>query len=853
MSLRAAIPCADAVRDARDPRRAGARPADRRGGAADLPGLDLQAGRRRRAARRLRVLAARPTRPGPRSRSAWPRSRAASRASRSPPGWPPRTPCCARSAGPATTPSSPTTRTAAPTGCSRKVAEPWGLSTLADRPGRPRRRARRGAARPDQGDLGRDADQPAARHRRHRRARPRSPTPRARCSSSTTPSRRPTCSSPLALGADVVVHSTTKYLGGHSDVVGGALVSRTPARGVRRSGRADRLPPERDRRRRRPVRRVAGAARAQDAGRADGPALRQRGAGRRAFLVEHPRGDPGALPGPARPPGPRDRGPADEAASAAWCRFRLRGRSRSALGVCKRAEVFTLGESLGGVESLIEHPGRMTHASVAGIALEVPDDLIRLSVGIEDVDDLIADLDLRAVLSRPFPDEPGALRRLRVDVHQGGAGRVHRRRAGRDGEPRHDAGHRRDGRLRRHPGAAAAASGSTRCWPAPAPAAGLRLAVVGYEREVTAEAGHRVGLSAGAKVVHVSAGTLDTGRRFRPSRPPAPTSCCWSAAPTAATPRCCCTTPAGSARPGLAAAIVLAGNVEARDEALAELASRGRKVVATDNVLPAIGVLEPRPARSAIRDVFIRHVIGGKGLSRGKDFAAMVRAATPDVGAGRRRGARRRRTGGRRHGSRRRPRRRHRRRHDRRLLGRSRPRARTPGCARRSSRRCGGPARSRATSGCGGTPRASWRRRGRAPADAARRRRPGSRRTPSSRPTRRTCRRPGRRRTGSTCGWPSSPRRSPCADTAGAPRAPRPLRDVGLVVGSGGVLRHHDRGATVAVVLAPPQRATTPAAGGCRSAARVVVDRRYVLFAAGLLAQERPRAASRLVGQALRG
>jgi cystathionine gamma-synthase len=73
--------------------------------------------------------------------------------------------------------------------------------------------------------------------------------------------------------------------------------------------------------------------------------------------------------------------------------FRLRGGVEEALSACKRAEVFTLGESLGGVESLIEHPGRMTHGSVAGTALEVPDDLIRLSVGIEDVDDLITDLD----------------------------------------------------------------------------------------------------------------------------------------------------------------------------------------------------------------------------------------------------------------------------------------------------------------------------------------------------------------------------------------------------------------------------------------------------------------------------
>ena len=68
------------------------------------------------------------------------------------------------------------------------------------------------------------------------------------------------------------------------------------------------------------------------------------------------------------------------------------GSRETALAVCARARVFTLAESLGGVESLIEHPGEMTHASVAGSALEVPDDLVRLSVGIEDVADLVADL-----------------------------------------------------------------------------------------------------------------------------------------------------------------------------------------------------------------------------------------------------------------------------------------------------------------------------------------------------------------------------------------------------------------------------------------------------------------------------
>jgi cystathionine gamma-synthase len=72
--------------------------------------------------------------------------------------------------------------------------------------------------------------------------------------------------------------------------------------------------------------------------------------------------------------------------------FRAAGGEEAALEVCRHTEVFTLAESLGAVESLIEHPGRMTHASVAGTSNAVPDDLVRLSVGIEDVDDLLADL-----------------------------------------------------------------------------------------------------------------------------------------------------------------------------------------------------------------------------------------------------------------------------------------------------------------------------------------------------------------------------------------------------------------------------------------------------------------------------
>jgi cystathionine gamma-synthase len=73
--------------------------------------------------------------------------------------------------------------------------------------------------------------------------------------------------------------------------------------------------------------------------------------------------------------------------------FRVSGGEQHAIDICNKAEVFILGESLGGVESLIEHPGKMTHASVAGTPLEVPADLVRLSVGIETIDDLLLDLD----------------------------------------------------------------------------------------------------------------------------------------------------------------------------------------------------------------------------------------------------------------------------------------------------------------------------------------------------------------------------------------------------------------------------------------------------------------------------
>jgi cystathionine gamma-synthase len=191
---------------------------------------------------------------------------------------------------------------------------------------------------------------------------------------------------PLTLGADVVVHSTTKYCGGHSDVVGGALV-------VKDHEIADGL-----------------AFHQNSIGAVAGPfdswlvlrGLKTLGVrmdrhcdnAERVveFLERHPAVSQVIYPGLEEHPG-------HTVASKQMKRyggivsFRVKDGEQKALDACAKAEVFTLGESLGGVESLIEHPGRMTHASVAGTELEVPADLIRLSVGIETVEDLLADLD----------------------------------------------------------------------------------------------------------------------------------------------------------------------------------------------------------------------------------------------------------------------------------------------------------------------------------------------------------------------------------------------------------------------------------------------------------------------------
>ncbi|MEV5556178.1 cystathionine gamma-synthase [Nonomuraea wenchangensis] len=190
---------------------------------------------------------------------------------------------------------------------------------------------------------------------------------------------------PLALGADVVVHSTTKYVGGHSDVVGGALIAANAGLGEELAYHQNAM---------------GGVAGPFDAW------LTLRGLktlGVRMdrhcdnaervvdLLLAHPRVTEVLYPGLPEHPG-------HEVAAKQMRRFggmvsfRVAGGEAEAVAVCDRAKLFTLGESLGGVESLIEHPGRMTHASAAGSPLEVPADLVRLSVGIETIDDLLADL-----------------------------------------------------------------------------------------------------------------------------------------------------------------------------------------------------------------------------------------------------------------------------------------------------------------------------------------------------------------------------------------------------------------------------------------------------------------------------
>ncbi|MVU81756.1 cystathionine gamma-synthase [Nocardia sp. ET3-3] len=191
---------------------------------------------------------------------------------------------------------------------------------------------------------------------------------------------------PLLLGADIVLHSTTKYLGGHSDVVGGALITNDQELDTKF------------------------AFLQNGAGAVPGPMdafLTMRGIKTLAlrmdrhcdnaetiaeFLTNHPKIAQVIYPGLPEHPG-------HTVAQKQMRRFggmisvRVHGGKEEALEFCSKTKIFTLAESLGGVESLIEHPGAMTHASTAGSALEVPADLVRLSVGIEDISDLLADIE----------------------------------------------------------------------------------------------------------------------------------------------------------------------------------------------------------------------------------------------------------------------------------------------------------------------------------------------------------------------------------------------------------------------------------------------------------------------------
>jgi cystathionine gamma-synthase len=191
---------------------------------------------------------------------------------------------------------------------------------------------------------------------------------------------------PLSLGADVVVHSTTKYLGGHSDVVGGALVAADAELGAQLAFHQNAIGS------------VAGPFDSWLVMRgAKTLAVRMdrhcANAGRVAdFLQHHDAVAQVLYPGLPTHAG-HDIAAKQMRAFGGIVSFRLNAGVAAAIGVCNRARLFTLAESLGGVESLIEHPGRMTHASVVGTVLEVPADLVRLSVGIENIDDLLADLE----------------------------------------------------------------------------------------------------------------------------------------------------------------------------------------------------------------------------------------------------------------------------------------------------------------------------------------------------------------------------------------------------------------------------------------------------------------------------
>lgn len=357
---------------------------------------------------------------------------------------------------------------------------------------------------------------------------------------------------------------------------------------------------------------------------------------------------------------------------------------------------------------------------------------------------------------------------------------------------------------------------------------GLRLAVVGHERLVTAQAGERVGRSAGARVVHVAAGRLD-GAAIAALRAARPDVLLLVGGTDGGDAEVLLHNAGRLARARLRRPVVLAGNAQAATQAAAELAGRAVPVTVAGNVLPRLGQLCPGPARAAIREVFLRHVIGGKGLSRGRRFADLVRGATPDV-----------------------------------VLAGVEVLADVYG-ADLAVVDVGGattdvysalvPDAERAAGARREVTGLQWRERtvegdlgvrvgaaGVVAAATAQRLVTGDGPEPLS---------PGRP-------WPDlrlaelaavvAVRRHARREPAGAGRD---LRDVGLLVGSGGVLRHAPAGRARAVLAA----VLADHAGGWAlpRAAATTIDREYVLAPAGLLAGEHPAVAAALVRRYLRG
>ena len=436
----------------------------------------------------------------------------------------------------------------------------------------------------------------------------------------------PYLQTPLTLGADVVLHSTTKYAGGHSDVVGGAVV-------VRDLEIAEQV-----------------AFHQNAMGAVAGPfdawlvlrGLKTLGVRMDRhcdnaekvveYLTRHEAVSHVYYPGLPDHPG-HDIAARQMKRFGGIVSFRVTGGEQHAVDVCGRAEVFTLGESLGGVESLIEHPGRMTHASVAGTAargtrrpdpsqrrhrddrrparrprpcprLTHPRRPICVDFGSTFTKAALVDLAEGRIVA-----QASHATTIETDVLDGYDACLA---ALREQDPRADGAE-----VLACSSAPAAGCGSpwsaTRSWSPPRPAAGSPSpAVAGWSRSsplrvvcLTQRVWRSLGHTTRPDVVLLTGGT-DGGN----------TQVIVDAA-------------RGIVAGGWTGPVVVAGNVDARPEV--EEALRDNPYVVADNVVPRIGVLAPDSARAAIREMFLSHVIGGKHLSKRADFTAMVTGATPDV------------------------------------------------------------------------------------------------------------------------------------------------------------------------------------------------------------------------------